>query len=106
MRLIGVVGFAAISAVGLAACGGGPNTLALVGSDTIVDVMNPISNQFNATASADTASNVPSVLTGTQTFTVPSDKRCGEQTYNSGANKPPNGSGAGITALINASAGC
>jgi phosphate transport system substrate-binding protein len=106
MRLIGVVGFAAISAIGLAACGGGPNTLAVVGSDTTVDVMGPISNQFNGTPSADTAANVPSVITGSDTFTVPSDKRCGAVTYNSGANKPPNGSGAGITALINDTTGC
>jgi phosphate transport system substrate-binding protein len=106
MRLIGLVGFAAISVVGLAACGGGPNTLALVGSDTTLDVMGPISTQFNNTASADTASNVPSVLTGSQTFTVPSDKRCAAKTYDSGANKPPNGSGAGISALVADSTGC
>jgi phosphate transport system substrate-binding protein len=104
IRLIGVVGFAALSAVGLAACGGGPNTLALVGSDTIVDVMGPLSTQFNSGPSADTASNVPSVITS-GSFTVPSDKRCAAKTYNAGS-PPPNGSGAGITALVADTTGC
>ncbi len=105
-RLIGLVGFAAIAAVGLAACGGGPHTLALAGSDTTVDVMGPLSNGFNNTASADTAANIPSTLTGSQTFTVPADKRCAAKTYDSGANKPPNGSSAGISALVADTTGC
>jgi phosphate transport system substrate-binding protein len=106
MRLTALVGFIAISAVGLAACGGGPNTLAAVGSDTTVDVMGPIANAFNNGPSADTASNVPSTLASGQSFTVPGDKRCGSQTYENPGNLPPNGSSAGISALIADSSGC
>ena len=105
-RLIILIGFSVIAALGLTACGGGPNALALVGSDTTFDVMNVLSNQFNGTPSADTAYNVPPVLTGSQTFNVGSDKRCGAQQYNSTSNPPPNGSSAGISALNADTLGC
>jgi phosphate transport system substrate-binding protein len=105
-RLIALVGFTVISAAGLAACGGGPNTLALVGSDTTSGVMGAVANSFNAGPSADTASNVPPTLGATQSFTVPSDKRCGQVVYHGTNNPPPNGSTAGINALNADTTGC
>jgi phosphate transport system substrate-binding protein len=106
-RLIALTGFLAIAGVGLAACGGGPNTLALAGSDTTFDAMNAISNSFNAGPSADTASNIPPTLASGQTFNVPSDKRCPTKTYDgNGTNPPPNGSTAGINALNADTTGC
>jgi phosphate transport system substrate-binding protein len=38
-------------------------------------------------------------------FTVAGDSHCGSTTYN-GSNPPPNGSSAGITALVNDTSGC
>jgi ABC-type phosphate transport system substrate-binding protein len=103
-RLAALAGVTILGSLGLTACGGGAHTLALVGSDTTFDVMNAVSNEFND-SSTNTAANVPPVLGSGGSFTVPADKRCGEQTYNSG-NPPPNGSSAGVSALAADSNGC
>jgi ABC-type phosphate transport system substrate-binding protein len=63
-----------------------------------------LASQFNALNGPDKAYNVPSVITS-GSFTVPGDKQCGAQTYNTG-NPPPNGSGAGKNALAADTTGC
>jgi phosphate transport system substrate-binding protein len=105
-HLFGLAAFAALASLGLAACGGGPHTLALVGSDTTSGVMGAISSSFNSSSSPDTASNVPPTLGASQSFTVPSDKRCGQVVYHGTNNPPPNGSTAGISALSADTTGC
>jgi phosphate transport system substrate-binding protein len=103
---VAVVGLIALAATGLTACSPNNHNLALVGSDTIVDLDGPLSSQFNALNGPDKAYNVPSVLTGSNTFTVPGDKQCGQQVYDSTSNPPPNGSGAGKNALAADTTGC
>jgi phosphate transport system substrate-binding protein len=96
----------------LAACGPTPAKVALVGSDTTAGVMGVIAQRYNAkddgsNANGDTVYNVPPVLTGSQTYTIPAGGSCTTDiTYNSTSNKPPNGSSAGITALSSDTNGC
>ncbi len=88
----------------------GPNQLAevvaAVGSDTIADVTTAVfaaANSSAANTDPDNYVNVPPVLAGNQSFSVPSDVYDGGTTYNV-SNPPPNGSSAGKTALANAAA--
>jgi phosphate transport system substrate-binding protein len=109
LRLASVAaGVAVLSAIGLTACTPNAKTLAVEGSDTTENVMAALSNAFNNSSSDDTAVNVPTVLSGSTTFSVPGDKQCGAQTVRNGASAngvddgtwdPPNGSTAGKTAL-------
>lgn len=99
--------WAALAGVGVAstflltACHPG-SSLALVGSDTTFDVMGPLASQYNGNSSANPEGNnvfnVPPTI-GTGSYTVEGDSQCGSVTYNS-SNPPPNGSSAGISALV------
>ncbi|MBV8949549.1 MAG: phosphate ABC transporter substrate-binding protein [Actinobacteria bacterium] len=85
--------------------------IGLAGSDTIVGVMGTLGSQYQGkpdgvNTNGDTVSNVPPVLTGSQTYTIPADNKCPGVTYNSTTNQPPNGSSSGITALLNDTNGC
>jgi phosphate transport system substrate-binding protein len=87
--------------------------LAGVGSDTIFDVLNPIATKYSKNAAntnntdLDKVKNVPPVLAPGATYTVPADADCGKVVYDgNGVNPPPNGSSAGINALINDTSGC
>src|ERR1700680_4135632 len=53
----------------------------------------------------DTVHNVPAALTS-GTYSIPNEGSCPGVTYDTTGNKPPNGSGAGISALIADGKGC
>jgi phosphate transport system substrate-binding protein len=107
----------------LAACTPPPEAVAGAGSDTIFWAMSGslvtqgtapahplggISTNYNASQTAVKTYEIPPVLTAPfpgPSFTVAGDSHCGSTTYN-GSNPPPNGSSAGITALVNDTNGC
>jgi phosphate transport system substrate-binding protein len=67
-----------------------------------------VSDHYNASQSAVKTYEIPPVLTAPfpgPSYTVAGDSHCGATTYNS-SNPPPNGSSAGITALVNDTSGC
>lgn len=107
LRMIGVLvaGVAALATI-LTACHSG-KSIAGAGSDTTRDVMGDLVALYNGDASraGDLAFNIPEALTGSQTFTVEGDSDCGAITY-SATNPPPNGSSAGINALVADTQGC
>ncbi len=89
-------------------------TLTAVGSDTTYWMMYGIHNQYNVDNNVNTESpkdriiNVPPVLTApfpSGAVTV-ADSDCAAQSYDVNNLTPPNGSGAGITALNNDATGC
>ena len=112
-----------IGGAALVACGTPPTVVAGAGSDTTYWLMagsdatqgsppsNPgtgASDGFNASQTATKAYEIPPVLADPfpgPSFAVPSDSKCGAKTYNA-STPPPNGSGAGITALVNDTSGC
>jgi phosphate transport system substrate-binding protein len=84
------------------AANGVPEVLAAAGSDTIFNVTAPIFANANSgtwNTDPDNYVNVPPVLTGTTTFTVPADPFNAAVTYNATTNVPPDGSSAGKAAL-------
>jgi phosphate transport system substrate-binding protein len=112
----------------LAACGTPPQIIAGAGSDTTFWIMSGstvtqgtppahptkgISDNYNASQTAAKTYEIPPVLTAPfpgPTYTVPADTSSGASctsatTYN-GSNPPPDGSSAGITALVNDTNGC
>jgi phosphate transport system substrate-binding protein len=113
MRVGVATGLIALSGVALTACGPPPQVLALVGSDTTQDIMGRLATEFNNNTSPDIAVNVPPVIGVGATFNVQGDNQAaafsfsnptaGDDPDPAGNNRdePPNGSGAGITALIN-----
>ncbi|MFD9894784.1 substrate-binding domain-containing protein [Amycolatopsis sp. NPDC059027] len=113
-RLLGVTAAAAgacLVMTGTAAAVPPANGIAEVipaaGSDTIFDVTNAVFADANAASGTwntdpDNYVNIPPVLKGTASFTVPADPWSPGATYNA-SNPPPDGSSAGKAAL-NASA--
>lgn len=105
----GIIATGVVAAITLSACHAG-DSIAGAGSDTTRDVMGALVSLYNGageeTTGGDLAFNVPEKLTGDDTFTVEGDsKPCGEVVY-SASNPPPNGSSAGINALLNDTQGC
>jgi phosphate transport system substrate-binding protein len=100
MRLGIATGVIGLSGLGLTACGPTPQVLALVGSDTTAPVMGAVATSFNDNTTPDIAVNVPPVLASGNTFDVPGDDKCGSFSYHTPGTLPPNGSGAGINALV------
>ncbi|WP_344422537.1 PstS family phosphate ABC transporter substrate-binding protein [Amycolatopsis minnesotensis] len=108
-RLLGTAALAAGACVllaGTAAAVPNPNgtkeVLTAAGSDTIFDVTGAIFTAANGNAGntdPDNFVNVPPVLAAGGTFTVPGDAFAASVTYANPGNLPPNGSGAGKTAL-------
>lgn len=97
----------------LAACGRpSQDNIGLAGSDTIVGVWGNLASQYNgnpdsgANPNHDVVYNVPPVLSGSQTYSIPASHSCPGVTYNATTNKPPNGSSSGISALLADSNGC
>jgi len=77
------------------------------GSDTIFDVMKVLTQQYNDSGNTggDKAFVPGNKLTGDQSYTVSGDSHCGKITYNA-SNQPPDGSSAGINALVADTDGC
>src|SRR6478672_4081039 len=95
--------------------GAGSDTVywAMAGSDVTQGTAPPTpttgaSDAYNAAQTVNKVVEIPPVLAAPfpgPTFNVPSDPKCGSTTYD-GSNPPPNGSSAGITALVNDTNGC
>jgi phosphate transport system substrate-binding protein len=114
----------ALGSAVLAACGGGAEIVAGAGSDTTFWIMSGsdvtqgtapahpvggVSDRYNASQTAVKTYEIPPVLTAPfpgPSFTVPHDTHCTSDTVYNGSNPPPNGSSAGITALVNDTSGC
>jgi phosphate transport system substrate-binding protein len=101
-----------MTGVFLTGCEPAKDNVGVVGSFTTQGVMDGLSFQYAGHAdgsnhNSDSVSNVPAgPLTGGQTASIsPSNQCTNGVNYNSG-NQPPNGSSAGIGALINDSNGC
>lgn len=112
-----------IGGAALTACTTPPTALAGAGSDTTFWMMSGsdqtqgtapatptqgVSDKYNASQTANKSYDIPPVLTAPfpgPSYTVAGDSKCAAKTYNS-STPPPNGSGAGITALVNDSSGC
>ncbi len=112
-----------IGGAALTACTPPPTAIAGVGSDTTYWIMGGsdvtqgsppahplvgVSDKFNASQTATKAYEVPPVLTAPfpgPSYTVAGDSKCAAKTYNA-STPPPNGSSAGITALVNDTSGC
>jgi phosphate transport system substrate-binding protein len=117
-----------LGSAALTGCGTPPKIIAGAGSDTTFWIMSGsdvtqgtapahptkgISDNYDASQTAAKTYEVPPVLTAPfpgPNFTVPADTTSGATctsatTYNAG-NPPPNGSSAGITALVNDTNGC
>ena len=127
LKLLTTVLAVGIGAAMFAACTPPPKVLAGAGSDTIFWVMSGstvtqgtppahpakgISDNYNASQTAAKTYEIPPVLTAPfpgPTYTVPagpSGDACNTATVYNGSNPPPNGSSAGITALVNDTNGC
>jgi len=121
-RLVRLAAAGAILLVGsafLTACSTPPqHDIALVGSFTTEGVMGALSGQYagnpggggkggHFNPNLDSVHNVPAVL-ASGTYPIPSDGGCPGITYDTSGNKPPNGSSAGINALLsgNGANGC
>ncbi len=122
--IIGTLVVVGIGSAALAACGTPTPVVAGVGSDTTYwvnagshnvqgtvppNARNGISTNYNASQTAVKTYEVPPVLTAPfpgPTFTVPADSQCTTATTYNGSNPPPNGSSAGISALVNDTNGC
>jgi phosphate transport system substrate-binding protein len=86
-----------------------PRPIPFAGSDTIFGITGQLASIFNGNGTLNAGThvyNIPPLLTGTQTYTVPASDSCPTTTYNSTTNKPPNGSSAGISALVADTKGC
>jgi phosphate transport system substrate-binding protein len=112
-----------IGGVALTACTPPPTAITGAGSDTTYWMMagsdvtqgtppaHPtagVSDKYNASQTAAKATEIPPLLTAPfpgPSFTVPGDSKCAAKTY-SASTPPPNGSSAGITALVNDTSGC
>jgi phosphate transport system substrate-binding protein len=84
-----------------------PEVIAAVGSDTTFTVDNAIFAAANSAAvntDPDNYVNVPPVLASGTSFAVPGDIFDAGRTYTNPGNLPPDGSGAGKTALANSAA--
>ncbi len=105
-KRFGVAGIAIALAMALSSCGT-PSSVAGAGSATTFGVMNALLFGYNggSTNGGDTAYNIPPQLTGSAGYTVNGDSHCGTITYNA-SNPPPNGSSAGINALVADTQGC
>ncbi len=87
-------------------------TLVAVGSDTTYWMMGAITPKYNLdgvvnTGTKDVVNNVPPQVVSPfpSSFTTRGDSDCSSVTYDSG-NTPPNGSSAGISALVADNTGC
>jgi phosphate transport system substrate-binding protein len=90
---------------------GTTEVLAGVGSDTTVNIMDKLAKRYNKSNSGnpvprDKVKNVPPVLPSGGSYTVPGDADCGSFTYTNPGSLPPDGSSAGINALVADTQGC
>lgn len=111
-RLILSLGGASVALLMMAAsCEPAVDNIANVGSFTTQGVMDGLSFEYaakadNSNSAGDSVSNIPAQLTGGNTASIPKQNGCQGVTYNSTNSQPPNGSSAGISALLNDSNGC
>ncbi len=103
---------AVLGGVFLTACGTPKDDIGIAGSFTTNGVMDKLGSLYQgnpggANPRGDTVHDVPAtVFTGTQSYTLPGDgNSCPGITYNT-SNQPPNGSSAGINALLADNNGC
>jgi phosphate transport system substrate-binding protein len=112
-----------IGGAALVACGTPPTAITGAGSDTTYWMMagsdvtqgtppahptQGATDKYNASQTATKTQEIPPLLVAPfpgPSFTVPGDSKCAAKTYNA-STPPPNGSGAGITALVNDTSGC
>lgn len=102
-KLLAVVGLGLATTSLITGCQPQGRAVAGVGSDTTFDVINQLAASYNTNddeSQGDDVFNVPPTLSGSETYSVPADENCGQQNFNSGDRKPPNGSSAGISALV------
>jgi phosphate transport system substrate-binding protein len=88
----------------LASCTPSPTVINMVGSDTTQDLMAAIATAYNGSqASTDNAKVFapPAVLASGGSFAVQGDGKCAAFNYTNPGALPPNGSSAGISALVN-----
>ena len=106
-NLLGMTATAVGLTLAVTACHPG-DSIAGAGSDTTFDLFKPLTSAYNGSASrqGDVAFNIPPKLSGSETFTVEGDTKCGSRTYNTTTNVPPDGSSAGISALVADTQGC
>ena len=122
--LISTVMALGIGGATLTACGPTPEAVAGAGSDTTFWIMSGsdvtqgtppahpsggVSDHYNASQTAVKTYEIPPVLTAPfpgPSFTVTHDTHCTSDTVYNGSNPPPNGSSAGISALVNDTNGC
>ena len=104
-RVVAIGALVGALTLGLSACEPPGRVLAVVGTSTTQNAMAELTDQFNASPSASTAVNVPSVLAPNQSVTVPADAQCGAVTYNA-ANPPPPDSDQAFAAILADTTGC
>jgi ABC-type phosphate transport system substrate-binding protein len=104
-RVAAIAALVGALTLGLSACEPPGRSLAVVGTSTTQNAMAELTDQFNASPSASTAVNVPSVLAPNQSVTVPADAQCGAVTYNA-ANPPPPDSDQAFAAILADNSGC
>jgi phosphate transport system substrate-binding protein len=90
---------------------GTTEVLAGVGSDTTFDIMGKLAKRYNKSNTGnpvprDKVKNVPPRLASGESYDVPADGDCGAFTYTNPGNLPPDGSSAGINALVADTTGC
>jgi phosphate transport system substrate-binding protein len=126
LRLKAIIALGAVLTAGLGvltACTSNVTAVAGAGSDTTFWIMSGsdvtqgtaptkptkgISDLYNTAQTAAKAYDIPPLLSAPfpgPSYTVAADDKCGATTYN-GTTPPPNGSSAGITALVNDTSGC
>jgi phosphate transport system substrate-binding protein len=101
-RVVGVLLALVAGATALTGCESG-DSINGVGSDTTFDVVKALTADYNA--SGNTGGDKAYATPPTGSSTVPGDSHCGKITYDAG-NPPPNGSSAGINALVADTEGC
>jgi ABC-type phosphate transport system substrate-binding protein len=99
-----------VASLGAPAGAATPQVIATVGSSTTFNAIGALATQYNGSATLnpnhDKIVNVPPTLPSGQSFNVPGDSHCAAFSYHNPGTLPPNGSSAGISALVADTKGC
>jgi phosphate transport system substrate-binding protein len=112
LRLVAVGAVAIMGGALLTGCTPAKAGLGVAGSFTTNGVMDNLAFRYSgnpngANPNSDPAYDIPAtVFTGSQSYDLPNDGQSCPGIHYSTSNQPPNGSGAGISALINDTNGC